>query len=75
MGGQISKSGKINKHLLKELNEISYYHLTHPKSLGLEWVENKIFPLIDSFKISTKDILRTYVEHIAIQISKLTVML
>ena len=69
MGGQISKSGNINKHLLKELNEISYYHLTHPKSLGLEWVENKIFPLIDSFKISTKDILRTYVEHIAVQIS------
>ena len=69
MEGQISKSGNINKHLLKELNEISYYHLTHPKSLGLEWVENKIFPLIDSFKISTKDILRTYVEHIAVQIS------
>ena len=69
MEGQISKSGNINKHLLKELNEISYYYLTHPKSLGLEWVENKIFPLIDSFKISTKDILRTYVEHIAVQIS------
>jgi len=69
MEGQISKSGNINKYLLKELNEISYYHLTHPKSLGLEWVENKIFPLIDSFKISTKDILRTYVEHIAVQIS------
>jgi anhydro-N-acetylmuramic acid kinase len=69
MEGQISKSGNINKHLLKELNEISYYYLTHPKSLGLEWVENKIFPLIDSFKISVEDILRTYVEHIAIQIS------
>jgi len=69
MEGQISKSGNINKHLLKELNEISYYYLTHPKSLGLEWVENKIFPLIDSFKISVEDILRTYVEHIAVQIS------
>ena len=70
MKGQISKSGNINKNLLKSLNEILYYNLTHPKSLGLEWVENKIFPLIDSFKISVEDILRTYVEHIAIQISK-----
>ena len=68
--GQISKSGNLNKNLLKTLNEISYYNLTHPKSLGLEWVENKMFPLIDSFKISVEDILRTLVEHIAIQISK-----
>ena len=69
MEGQISKSGNINKNLLKSLNKISYYNLTNPKSLGLEWVENKIFPLIDSFRISIEDILRTFVEHIAIQIS------
>jgi len=69
MEGQISKSGNINKNLLKSLNEISYYNLTYPKSLGLEWVENKIFPLIDSLKIRVEDILRTFVEHIAIQIS------
>ena len=67
--GQISKSGNINKNLFKSLNEISYYNLTYPKSLGLEWVENKIFPLIDSFNITVEDILRTFVEHIAIQIS------
>jgi anhydro-N-acetylmuramic acid kinase len=30
---------------------------------------NQIFPLIDSFKLSTADILRTFTEHIAIQIS------
>ena len=69
MDGQISKSGNINKNLLKSLNEIPYYNLIYPKSLGLEWVENKIFPLIDSFNIAVEDILRTFVEHIAIQIS------
>ena len=41
----------------------------HPKSLGIEWVENTIFPLIDSNNLSVENILRTYVEHIAIQIS------
>ncbi len=67
--GKISKSGKINYNLLKLLNSISFYNLPHPKSLGKEWVENKIFPLIDSFNISIEDVLRTFVEHIAIQIS------
>ena len=43
--------------------------MKHPKSLGVEWVENKIFPLIDSFNLSVEDALRTFVEHIAIQIS------
>jgi len=67
--GKISESGNINNKLLKSLNTISFYNLTHPKTLGLEWVESKIFPLIDSYNISIKDTLRTFVEHIAIQIS------
>lgn len=67
--GKISQSGKINNDLLNSLNEISFYNLEHPKSLGVEWLENKLFPIIDSFEISIEDILRTVVEHIAIQIS------
>ena len=38
--------------------------------MGLEYVENTIFPLIDSYNLSVKDILRTYVEHISFQIDK-----
>jgi anhydro-N-acetylmuramic acid kinase len=37
--------------------------------LGIEWVVKQIFPLIDSFQLSAADILRTFTEHIAIQIS------
>ena len=69
LDGKISESGKIDNNLLKLLNSISFYSLTHPKSLGVEWVENKIFPLIDSFNLSVEDALRTFVEHVAIQIS------
>ena len=68
-GGQIAASGVVNDILLKQLNELSYYKSTYPKSLGLEWVKSEVLPLIDSFRLSTKDILRTYVEHCAIQIS------
>ena len=67
--GSISKSGKISEKLLSDLNNISFYSKKHPKSLGIEWVNKYIFPLIDSYNISTPDILRTFSEHISTQIS------
>jgi anhydro-N-acetylmuramic acid kinase len=68
--GQLASKGLINKKLLAELNDLTFYQEKPPKSLGLEWVESNIFPLIDSFQLKLEDVLRTYVEHSAIQISK-----
>lgn len=68
--GQLAASGNIHQELLHKLNALEFYNLKHPKSLGLEWVETVIFPLINSFKIQTKDVLKTFVEHISTQISK-----
>jgi len=51
------------------LNDLEFYKLEYPKSLGLEWVNESIIPLIDSFYLEEKDVLRTFVEHIANQIS------
>jgi len=65
-----AKSGKIDYLLLEQLNSIEFYKKSHPKSLGLEWVEKQVFPLISQSDIETKDILRTFVEHSAVQISK-----
>ena len=67
--GQIASTGKINIDLLNKLNSLKFYQQKPPKSLGLEWVKKEIFPAIDRSKISVKDILRTFVEHIAIQIT------
>lgn len=67
--GQMASTGNINANLLMKLNEITFYKEPHPKSLGLEWVSLNIFPLIDCYKLEVKDILRTFVEHIAIQIA------
>jgi anhydro-N-acetylmuramic acid kinase len=67
--GQIASRGRLNNDLLNTLNALEYYKLKHPKSLGLEWVNKKVIPIIDSFHLSTGDILRTFVEHISIQIS------
>lgn len=69
--GELASSGKINKELLDNLNELEFYYRSYPKSLGLEWVIEFIYPLIDSYNLETKDILRTFTEHVACQISEI----
>lgn len=68
--GKIASEGNINNNLLKALNSLAFYNDAKPKSLGYEFVVETIFPMIDKHNLSIKDILRTFVEHIAIQISK-----
>ena len=67
--GILSSRGKINIGLFHELNSISFYS-KNPKSLGIEFVIDKIFPMIDSYKISEEETLATFVKHAAFQISK-----
>jgi anhydro-N-acetylmuramic acid kinase len=68
--GILASKGKLNMALLETLNSLSYYSQSPPKSLGLEWVKETIFPLIDDFETDASIILRTFVEHIAVQISR-----
>ena len=67
--GNHAKLGSVNKELLKELNEIEYYEEEPPKSLGIEWVKENIFPIFEKYKITNEDILCTYTEHICCQIT------
>ena len=67
--GQIASSGKINIELFERLNELDFYHKSPPKSLGLEWVLDFVNPLIDSYNLDVNDIIRTFIEHVAYQIS------
>ena len=68
--GEISKSGTINSNLLNELNSNNFYILPVPKSLGFEFVEKEVIPLIDNYKLPIKDVLRTFIEHAAIKIAE-----
>jgi len=68
--GTLASEGKINEVLLEKLNELEFYQQKPPKSLGLEWVQKNIFPLIDELETDIPSILRTFVAHIALQISK-----
>jgi len=67
--GNIASQGSVNQLLLNELNQIDYYNLDIPKSLGKEYVELYFFNIINSSTLSVYDILATFVEHIAYQIS------
>lgn len=67
--GKIASTGIVNNVLFNKLNDLEFYKTSHPKSLGLEWVDKNIFPLIDSFQLEIKDILRTFLEHTAFQIA------
>lgn len=68
--GQIARTGNLNNELLKQLNNLPFYKENTPKSLGMEWVNAQVLPIIESLKIPTKDKLHTFIKHIATVISK-----
>lgn len=67
--GLLASSGEINTELLERLNSLEYYQLSFPKSLGKEWVFENVITTIDQFEISIENKLRTFTEHIALQIA------
>ena len=68
--GLIARSGNIDLSLLEKLNALDYYDMKPPKSLGFEWCNENIWPLMNEAKLSVPDLMRTFVEHIVIQLSR-----
>lgn len=66
--GEMARSGKVCVELLERLDNLEFYSMKGPKSLGREWVENEVIPLIDSYNLSIEDKLCTFCEHVAVQI-------
>ena len=69
-GGQIAASGNVNKDLLEQLNALEYYQLSYPKSLANDFGTDIIYPLIKQAGLEINDALRTFVEHIIVQITE-----
>ncbi len=67
--GRLASEGRIDFNLLDTLNSLNYYKTPPPKSLGREWIEKEILPLLGLANLSHKDILSTFCEHIAFQIA------
>lgn len=66
--GDIARQGNICQPLLEELNGMEFYHQSGPKSLGREWVETQVYPMLERYGLSLEDKLRTFYEHAAYQI-------
>jgi anhydro-N-acetylmuramic acid kinase len=67
--GQHGQKGNVNQNLLDQLNDIPYYKLSAPKSLGREFVEDKILPVLN-LEPNIYNVLATFYQHIALQISQ-----
>ncbi|MFN3876655.1 MAG: anhydro-N-acetylmuramic acid kinase, partial [Flavobacteriales bacterium] len=65
--GRLARSGSVNEPLLAALNALPFHRQEPPRSLGREWFDEQLRPLIDGTRVPLADRLRTVVEHIAVQ--------
>ncbi len=66
--GDMASKGNVLNEVLDKLNGLGYYQQSYPRSLANQFGTDEVFPLLPKDNIA--DALRTYVEHIAIQIRK-----
>ncbi len=66
--GRLAASGAMDDDVLRQLNDLPYYSEPYPKSLANDFGVEIVFPLME--KLPGRDALRTYVEHIAIQVQR-----
>ncbi len=67
IGGRLAAAGKVDFDVLKILDQLDFYNVSPPKSLGAEWVSGEIMTLLSP--LSPQTVLATFTEHAANQIS------
>ncbi|MGK6342581.1 anhydro-N-acetylmuramic acid kinase [Chryseobacterium sp. DT-3] len=65
--GDLARKGSVDQDLLGKLNSLDFYNQAHPKSLGIEWCNEAIFPLLKNSDVTNA--MATFIEHVAQQIS------
>ncbi len=66
--GKMAASGNLHDELLNQLNKLAYYSQPYPKSLANDFGTDIVYPLIRSAGLSIPDAIRTFSEHVALQI-------
>jgi anhydro-N-acetylmuramic acid kinase len=67
--GNIARKAIVDVQLLQQFNDLEFYKKAAPKSLGLEWVQEHIFLILEASVISSEDKIATFTEHVAIQLA------
>ena len=68
--GEKARLGEINQTLLEALNSLPFYSSKGPKSLGTEWLHQEYMPILNQTD-ALENLLRTHIEHVAIQVAKI----
>tara|TARA_R110000744_G_scaffold247533_1_gene364046 strand:- start:1624 stop:2700 length:1077 start_codon:yes stop_codon:yes gene_type:complete len=68
--GKLARKGTINKKMLKRLNDLQYYLLPHPKSIGYEWFLDEVVPIVEETDDSIENLLHTSIHHICDKIAQ-----
>ncbi len=68
--GVLASQGDLHMNLFNELNNLPFYTDEKPKSLGYEFVKETILPIIESYALPINTVLRTFIEHAAVQMVK-----
>jgi anhydro-N-acetylmuramic acid kinase len=67
--GLLGSSGTFDINLYTKLNDLGYYKLEPPKSLGKEWIDRKFIPVLDETDLPEVTKMRTVYEHISTMIA------
>jgi anhydro-N-acetylmuramic acid kinase len=68
--GQLAAGGQIIYDFLSVLESAEHYKQSSPPSLSREWVEKHVNPHLEDFsEWSINDLIRTFVEHVALRIA------
>ncbi|KAA3647515.1 MAG: anhydro-N-acetylmuramic acid kinase [Bacteroidetes bacterium] len=68
--GENASKGNTCIQLLNELDSLAFFAKQAPKSLGREWLESEVLPILNKSIVSTEDKLNTFSKHIANQIAQ-----
>jgi anhydro-N-acetylmuramic acid kinase len=68
--GKLARSGNVNEGMLKRLNDLQYYLLPHPKSIGYEWFLDEVVPIVEETDDSIENLLHTSIHHICGKITQ-----
>lgn len=68
--GEIARNAEVNQDVLAKLNALRFYQQEPPKSLGIEWVNSVIFPMLEESECTSEEIISTFTEHVAFQLSE-----
>lgn len=69
--GLIATKGETIPDLFSELNDLSYYKKSPPKSLGFEWLNSEFIPIVEKYLMHPpENVISTITSHLSYQIKK-----